>query len=160
MINEKRLLIYCAESTHTWIEKASNLFGLGSDSIRWIPSDKANRMDCRLLRETIDKDLENGLVPMMVVGTAGDVSTGSVDDLTQISKICQDYDLWFHVDGAYGLPANILPEMQYLFEGLNHADSIAIDPHKWLYSPLEAGMHTRQKPTAFDRCLQFTSSVL
>ena len=75
----------------------------------------------------------------MVVGTAGDVSTGAVDDLKAVSLICKKYGLWFHVDGAYGMPAATVPSQSHLFEGIREADSIAIDPHKWLYSPLEAG---------------------
>jgi glutamate/tyrosine decarboxylase-like PLP-dependent enzyme len=75
----------------------------------------------------------------MVVGTAGSVSTGSVDDLSAIAEICKTFNLWFHVDGAYGAPAAVLPELAQTFRGLNEADSIAMDPHKWLYAPLEAG---------------------
>ena len=75
----------------------------------------------------------------MVIGTAGDVSTGAVDDLKGISAICKTYNLWFHVDGAYGIPAAVIPELKFLFDGIEEADSIALDPHKWLYSPLEAG---------------------
>ncbi|SFZ89949.1 Pyridoxal-dependent decarboxylase conserved domain-containing protein [Flaviramulus basaltis] len=75
----------------------------------------------------------------MVIGTAGDVSTGAVDDLNAIASICKKYDLWFHIDGAYGTPAAVIPKLSYLFDGIKEADSIALDPHKWLYSPIEAG---------------------
>jgi len=91
------------------------------------------------LDEAIRHDLAHDYLPIMVVGTAGDVSTGAVDDLQSISLICKKYDLWFHVDGAYGIPAAVVPECKPLFEGIEEADSIALDPHKWLYSPLEAG---------------------
>ena len=80
-----------------------------------------------------------GFKPFMVIGTAGDVSTGAVDDLRGIATICKKYDLWFHVDGAYGIPAAVVPELKSVFDGIEEADSIALDPHKWLYSPLEAG---------------------
>ncbi len=135
----KELVVYCSKTTHTWIDKASILFGLGSDAVRWIPADEANRMDIDQLEATIKKDLENNSMPIMVIGTAGDVSTGSVDDLDAISKVCKTYNLWFHVDGAYGVPAALVPQYKNLFKGLDQADSIALDPHKWLYSPLEAG---------------------
>lgn len=135
----QKLMVYCSKTTHTWIDKASILFGLGSDAVRWIPADDNNRMNIELLNETIKNDLKNNYLPIMVVGTAGDVSTGSVDDLEGISKICKAYGLWFHVDGAYGVPAAVVPEHKGLFKGLDQADSIALDPHKWLYSPLEAG---------------------
>jgi glutamate/tyrosine decarboxylase-like PLP-dependent enzyme len=132
-------LVYCSRATHTWIEKAVSLFGMGTNSIRWIPTDGANRMDIAVLEQTIRKDKEDHLLPVMVIGTAGDVSTGAVDDLTGIAAICRRYDCWYHIDGAYGIPAAVVPEQRYLFDGIDDADSIAIDPHKWLYAPLEAG---------------------
>lgn len=135
----QKLTVYCAQTTHTWIEKAVVLFGLGTNAIRWIATDDANIMDNTALENSIKKDKENGCHPLMVIGTAGDVSTGAVDDLKGIAAICKKYDLWFHVDGAYGIPAAVLPELKTLFSGIEEADSIALDPHKWLYSPLEAG---------------------
>jgi glutamate/tyrosine decarboxylase-like PLP-dependent enzyme len=136
---QKELLVYCSKATHTWIDKAAILFGHGSDTIRWIPTDGSNRMDIEALERTIKDDLEKGHQPFMAIGTAGDVSTGVVDDLEAVAAICKDHNLWFHIDGAYGMPAAVLPEMKGLFEGVKSADSIAMDPHKWLYSPLEAG---------------------
>jgi len=134
-----KLVVYCSKATHTWIEKAAVLFGLGTKSIRWIQTDATNKMDNEVLEQTIKSDLKNGYRPIMIIGTAGDVSTGVVDDLKAIASICKTYDLWFHVDGAYGIPAAVIPELKFLFEGIEDADSIALDPHKWLYSPLEAG---------------------
>jgi glutamate/tyrosine decarboxylase-like PLP-dependent enzyme len=131
--------VYCCRTTHTWIEKAVSLSGLGTDSIRWIPADSANRMDILLLKNAIEEDKKNNLRPIMVIGTAGDVSTGAVDDLKGIAAISAAHDCWFHVDGAFGTPAAAVPEQQSLFEGVADADSIALDPHKWLYAPLEAG---------------------
>ncbi len=136
---KEELIVYCSKTTHTWIDKAAILFGHGSDSIRWIPTDRSNRMDNGILERTIKDDLDKGFQPFLVVGTAGDVSTGVVDDLKSVAAICKEYNLWFHIDGAYGIPAAVLPEMKGLFEGVSSADSIALDPHKWLYSPLEAG---------------------
>lgn len=141
-----KMITYCSKTTHTWIEKASILFGHGSNSVRWIPTAGNNKMDLRLLEESIKKDKANGFNPFMVVGTAGDVSTGTVDNLEGIASICKDFDLWFHIDGAYGVPAAILPENEHLFKGIKEADSIAMDPHKWLYSPLEAGCALVKNP--------------
>ena len=135
----QKLTIYCSKTTHTWIDKAAILFGLGSNAIRWIQTDAANKMDLEVLDKTIKNDIENDCKPIMVIGTGGDVSTGSVDNLREIATICKTYDLWFHIDGAYGIPAAVVPEQNELFDGINEADSIALDPHKWLYSPLEAG---------------------
>ena len=142
----KKLLVYCSKATHTWIEKAASLSGLGSDSIRWIPADNNNKMDTVILAQTIQKDKEKGLLPIMVVGTAGDVSTGAIDDLQGIAAVCKQNDCWFHIDGAYGAPAAVLPDQRPLFIGMNDADSIALDPHKWLYSPLEAGCALLKDP--------------
>ncbi len=134
-----KLVVYCSKATHVWIEKAAFLFGLGSNSIRWIETDANNSMRLDVLEKTIKEDLDNDYKPMMVVGTAGDVSTGTVDNLKGIAAICKSHDIWFHIDGAYGLPAIIVPKFKHLFQGVEEADSIALDPHKWLYSPLEAG---------------------
>lgn len=133
------MVLYCSKTTHTWIEKAAVLFGHGSNSIRWIPTDASNKMNTEILVRTIKDDLNNGKKPFMVVGTAGDVSTGVVDNLSAIAAICKTYDLWFHIDGAYGLPAAAIPEFKNLFDGMTEADSIALDPHKWFYCPLEVG---------------------
>ncbi len=142
----QQMLVYCSKATHTWIEKAAVLFGLGTKAVRWIETDVTNKINIRSLEENIKSDLENGLKPFMVIGTAGDVSTGAVDDLKSIGAICKKYDLWFHVDGAYGIPAAILPELKNMFAGIEDADSIAVDPHKWLYSPLDAGCTLVKNP--------------
>ncbi len=135
----KRLLVYCSKTTHTWIEKAVILFGLGLQSIRWVPADGNHRMDIQALKQMIKQDLAEDHQPMMVIGTAGDVSTGAVDNLSELATVCQAFDLWFHIDGAYGIPAACLPELNAMFQGMEQADSLALDPHKWLYAPLEAG---------------------
>ena len=142
----QKLTVYCSKTTHTWIDKAAVLFGLGTKSVRWIPTDSSNKMNNQVLSETIKEDIKNGFKPIMVIGTAGDVSTGVVDDLKGISRICKNFDLWFHIDGAYGVPAAVIPKYKDLFEGLSEADSIALDPHKWLYSPLEAGCTLVKNP--------------
>jgi glutamate/tyrosine decarboxylase-like PLP-dependent enzyme len=142
----KRLMIYCSKTTHTWIEKAAVLFGHGIGSIRWIETDTDNKMDNEALESTIKNDMAAGHQPFIVVGTAGDVSTGVVDNLSAIAAICKKHDLWFHIDGAYGIPAAAIPSLKKMFEGVNEADSIALDPHKWLYSPLEAGCTLVKNP--------------
>lgn len=142
----EKLVLYCSETTHTWVEKAANLFGLGSNSIRWIVADINYKMDNDALEQRIQADLREGYKPFMVVGTAGDVSTGAVDNFRGIAAVCKKFDLWFHIDGAYGIPAAIIPEMKDVFAGIEEADSIALDPHKWLYSPLEAGCTLVKNP--------------
>ena len=133
----KSLRVYASSETHTWIQKAADLFGSGTDAICWIPVDQHQRMDTEVLQQRLKEDRLRGLTPLLVVGSAGTVSTGAVDPLSQIAAICREHGAWFHVDGAYGaLAAAAVPAQ---FEGLQEADSVAVDPHKWLYSPLEAG---------------------
>ncbi|NCT18934.1 MAG: aspartate aminotransferase family protein [Flavobacteriaceae bacterium CG2_30_34_30] len=144
--SSKRLTVYCSKTTHAWIEKAVILCGLGTKSIRWIKTTPSNQMDDTILEATIEEDIKNGCKPIIVIGTAGDVSTGVVDNLKNLSVISKKYDLWFHVDGAYGIPAAVNPEYKSLFDGIKDADSIALDPHKWLYSPLEAGCTLVKNP--------------
>jgi len=135
----KRLRVYCSKETHTWVEKATDMSGIGADNIRWIPTDKDLRMDVNILRNQIRADKEAGDQPFIVIGTGGSVSTGAIDDLPEIAKICRENDLWFHVDGAYGGFAAMLPDAPTELKALKEADSVAVDPHKWLYAPLEAG---------------------
>jgi aromatic-L-amino-acid decarboxylase len=141
----RRLRLYTSSETHTWIARAADLFGLGTEAIRWIPVDQQLRMDPTTLRTSIQADIEAGDLPFLVIGTAGTVSTGAVDPLPELAAICREYDLWFHVDGAYGAFAAILLdgsqgiEVPAYLEGISLADSVAVDPHKWLYAPLEAG---------------------
>lgn len=131
--------VYCSAETHTWIHKAADMYGLGTASIRWVPVGTDRRLDPRALRARVREDLDAGDVPCLVVGTAGSVGTGVVDPLPEIAEICQANDIWFHVDGAYGGFAAASPEAPHDIRALALADSVAIDPHKWLYAPIEAG---------------------
>jgi len=135
----RKLRMYAVAGTHTWIQKAADLFGMGTDSIRWIPTDADGRMDTLALEREVAADRHAGDLPFLVVGTAGSVGTGSVDPLSRIAEICRRESLWFHVDGAYGAMAAVLPDAPAELHNLALADSVALDPHKWLYSPLEAG---------------------
>jgi len=103
-------------------------------------------MNIEALENTIREDVKNGFTPLMVIATAGDVSTGAVDNLSQIGVICKQYKTWYHIDGAYGITAAVIPELKSLFEGISEADSIAFDAHKWLYSPLEVACTLVKNP--------------
>lgn len=138
-VNSKALRIYSSKETHTWLHKAVDMFGLGNQSIRWIDIDSKLKMDIAHLRQQIESDIQKDDKPFLVIGTAGSVGTGTIDPLPEISEICKKYDLWFHVDGAYGAFAAVLPDAPEDLLGLSKADSVAVDPHKWLYAPLEAG---------------------
>ena len=143
---EKQLTVYVSKETHTWIQKSADLFGLGTDAIRWIPTDEKMQIDINSLEAQIQTDRRNGCFPFLVVGTAGTVGVGAIDPLSDIVTICRENNLWFHVDGAYGAPAAMLPEASTHLKALCEADSVAIDPHKWLYAPLEAGCTLVKNP--------------
>ena len=145
---EGPLRVYGSAETHTWIHKAADLFGLGTDAIRWIETDGDQRMLVPALREAIAADRAEGATPLLVVGTAGSVSTGAIDPLDEIAALCREEGIWFHVDGAYGAPAAVLPDAPPQLKALALADSVAIDPHKWLYAPLEAGCALVRDPQA------------
>ena len=136
---DRPIRVYASAETHTWIQKAADLSGLGTESIRWIETDERLRMRVDALRCAIDEDRRRGDLPLLVVGTAGSVSTGTVDPLPEIAAICREHGIWFHVDGAYGGLAATLPDADPSLKGLALADSVVVDPHKWLYAPLEAG---------------------
>ena len=148
-----RFTLYVSAETHTWIQKAADLFGFGTDAIRWIPVDSDRRMDIAALEREVVRDRQDGLAPLLVIGTAGTVAVGAIDPLRQIGAFCRREGLWFHVDGAYGAPAAMLPEAPADLKALAEADSVAVDPHKWLYAPLEAGCtlvrDRRHLPEAF-----------
>jgi glutamate/tyrosine decarboxylase-like PLP-dependent enzyme len=152
---ERRLRLYASRETHTWIQKAADLFGLGTDAIAWISVDKDQKMNLAELEQKISTDRAQGHQPFLVVGSAGTVSTGTVDPLDGIATICRTHDLWFHVDGAYGAFAAMLPEASADLRALAEADSIALDPHKWLYAPLEAGCALVRDPQSLVDAFSF-----
>ncbi len=144
----RRLTVYASRETHTWIEKAADLSGIGTSSIRWVEADDDQRVKLDALEAQIARDLAAGCFPFLVVGTAGNVSTGAVDPLQEIAQIGKRHGLWFHVDGAYGAPAAALAESPPDLKALSLADSVALDPHKWLYCPLEAACTLVRDPNA------------
>ena len=132
-----RLCVYASEDTHTWIQKAADLAGLGTEAIHWIGWRQPAHL--RALEARYRQDIADGYRPFLVVGSAGTVSTGAVDPLPELAAFCREHQLWFHVDGAYGAFAAAVAEAPAELKGLQSADSVALDPHKWLYAPLEAG---------------------
>lgn len=141
-----RLRVYCSRETHTWVQKAADIAGLGTDAIRWIETDGEQRLHLPALEQQIASDLWEGDRPFLVIGTAGSVSTGAIDPLPEMAELCRRFDLWFHVDGAYGGIAAMLPDGPGALAGMREADSIAVDPHKWLYAPIEAGCALVREP--------------
>jgi aromatic-L-amino-acid/L-tryptophan decarboxylase len=149
------LRCYASAETHTWIQKAADLTGIGTAGIRWIPTDDRLRMDVAVLAERLAADKAAGDLPFIVVGTAGSVSTGAVDPLVEIGSLCREQGVWFHVDGAYGGFAAAVPDASVDLRALADADSVAVDPHKWLYAPLEAGCALVRDAEALRRAFSY-----
>ncbi len=133
------MTVYASSEVHLSIAKAADILGFGRDYVREIACDERQRMRVDLLREKIEADRGAGLRPFCVVGSAGTVNTGVVDPLSELAAIAAEFDLWFHVDGAYGAPGILDERKKHLFAGLELADSVSLDPHKWLYVPVDAG---------------------
>jgi aromatic-L-amino-acid/L-tryptophan decarboxylase len=133
------MTVYASEEVHMSIAKAADMLGFGRDQVRAIACDDRQRIRVDKLRQTIETDLRAGLRPFCVVGNAGTVNTGAVDQLSAIANVAAEFALWFHVDGAYGAPGVLDETKKHLFAGLERADSVSLDPHKWLYVPVDAG---------------------
>jgi len=140
------LTLYASRETHTWVEKAADISGLGTDAIRWVDTNAQQQIELASLEGLITADRRDGRLPFLLIGTAGNVSTGAVDPLDALARLAHENELWFHIDGAYGAPAAILPDAPGDLNAIGAADSIALDPHKWLYSPLEAACTLVRNP--------------
>jgi aromatic-L-amino-acid/L-tryptophan decarboxylase len=130
---------YLSSETHVVSDRAADMLGVGAANVRHVPVDEGYRMRVGDLRSMVRADREAGIRPIAVVANAGTVSTGAVDPLDAIADVCRDEDLWMHVDAAYGGPAVLADDLRPLFVGIERADSIAFDPHKWLYTPHSGG---------------------
>jgi glutamate/tyrosine decarboxylase-like PLP-dependent enzyme len=135
----RRLTAYTSNAVHGCVPKAMDIAGLGSDALRQIPTDSRFHMNLTALEEAIRQDRAAGLTPFLVVGTAGTVNTGAVDDLAALADLCAREGLWFHVDGAFGALARLAPDLAPLVDGIERADSVAFDFHKWGQAPYDAG---------------------
>jgi aromatic-L-amino-acid/L-tryptophan decarboxylase len=141
-----RLTVYASDQVHACVDKAVDLLGIGTRQLRKIESDSQFRIRVDALAQAVAADRAAGFLPAIVVGNAGTVNTGSIDPLLALAELCQREKLWFHVDGAYGALASIVPELKPVFAGMERADSIAADPHKWMYVPYEAGATFVREP--------------
>lgn len=150
------LAVYTSAETHGVVVRALDMLGLGRRALRLIPVGRDMRMITGDLERAIEKDLKASVQPIAIVATAGTTHTGAIDPLPQIADIAQRHDLWFHVDACYGGAAVLSPELRPLLTGIERADSISFDPHKWMYTPLPAGcvlvrqLHHLGEAFAFD----------
>jgi len=134
-----KLRAYTSAAAHGCIAQAMDLVGLGIDALRLLPVDASQRIDVAALQNAITADRAAGLKPFLVVGSVGTVDVGAIDDLRAVGALCRNEDLWFHVDGAYGALAVLSPELAPRLAGIQDADSIAFDFHKWAQVPYDAG---------------------
>jgi len=146
--------VYASEQVHMSIPKAVALLGIGRDHLRLVSCDSEFRIRVDALRSVITNDVASGLTPIAIVGSAGTVATGSIDPLNELAQIAREYGAWFHVDGAYGALASIAQPDK--FDGLNEADSLSLDPHKWLYQPVDCGCLLYRDANAARRAFSHT----
>lgn len=130
---------YASDQIHLSVTKAADILGLGKRHVRLLPSDDEFRLDVRALRAAIESDKQNGFKPFCVIASAGTAGSGAIDPLSEVATVARKHDLWFHIDGAYGAPAAMVAAQREQFAGLELADSISLDPHKWLYTPVDCG---------------------
>lgn len=136
---QPQMVIYASQEVHTSVFRDADILGLGQGAIRSIPVDDDDRIRIDLLVQAIEEDLARGVRPIGVIGSAGTVETGVIDPLKEIAEVAKRFSLWFHVDAAYGGSAAFSDELRPLFAGIELADSVAFDPHKWMYTPHSGG---------------------
>jgi len=155
-----RYRLYTSDQAHSSIEKAAILLGLGEENVVRGECDADFRLDVDRLRASIEADLKDGFVPLAVVATVGTTSTASIDPVPAIAEICRKHDVWLHVDAAYGGPMAILPEGRLVFDGVEHADSVVINPHKWLFVPLDFSTLYIRRPDLLKEVFSLTREYL
>jgi aromatic-L-amino-acid decarboxylase len=154
------LRLYCSEHTHSSVEKGAIVLGLGQQNVRKIPSDPDFRMLPDVLAHAISEDRAAGYIPFCVVATVGTTSTTSIDPVPAISAICKREGVWLHVDGAYGGVAGIVPEMRSILNGVNDADSFVVNPHKWLFTPIDCSVLFTRRPDTLRQAFSLVPEYL
>ncbi|GMU94719.1 MAG: aminotransferase class I/II-fold pyridoxal phosphate-dependent enzyme [Ignavibacterium album] len=155
-----KLRLYCSEQAHSSIDKGSLTLGLGLEGIKKIPVNEKFEMIPEKLEQAIKEDIENGIKPFCVVATVGTTSTTSVDPVKQISEICKSYNLWLHIDAAYAGVSAMIPEMKWINDAWNEADSIVINPHKWMFTPMDLSIYFTRKPEILKRAFSLVPEYL
>ena len=155
-----RAAVYASAEAHSSVERAVEVLGLGRDSLRPVPLDDRRRMDPRALAAAVAADVAAGVTPMAVVATAGTTLTGAVDPVGAVADVVQGSGAWLHVDGAYGLPAACTEVAGHLFAGLDRADSVSVDAHKWLFVPKACGILLVSDPTTLRAAFRHDASYM
>jgi aromatic-L-amino-acid/L-tryptophan decarboxylase len=155
-----RLRVYCSEEAHSSVDKAVLTLGLGLTGVRRIATDGGMRMDAAALEAAIAEDRRSGIRPMAVVATVGTTSTTAVDPVPQIADICEREGMWLHVDAAYGGSAAVLPEMRWVMDGCERAHSLVVNPHKWLFVPIDCSVLFTRRPDLLKRAFSLVPEYL
>jgi aromatic-L-amino-acid decarboxylase len=155
-----KLRVYASEEAHSSIEKAAIVLGLGQEGLRKIPTDEAFRMNYDALTKAVEQDLNAGVKPICVIPTIGTTSTTSIDPVKEISEFCREHGIWLHVDAAYGGAAATVKEMRHHFNGWENADSIVVNPHKWLFTTLDCSILYCRRPEILKQAFSLTPEYL
>lgn len=158
--NIPKLRLYASEHAHSSIDKSAIVLGIGLDSLRKIPTDDEFRMLSGELDKAIKEDKKNGYLPFCVVATVGTTSTTSIDPVDEIADICEKENIWLHVDGAHAAATAIIPEMQWILKGTERADSFLVNPHKWLFNPVDICAFYTRKPDILKRAFSLVADYL
>ncbi len=156
----RRMTLYGSKEMHSSLQKAVELLGLGNEALRRIPVNERFEIDVPALAQAIANDRADGFLPICVIGNAGTVNTGAIDDLEALAELCVAENLWFHVDGAFGALAALSPNLKARVKGIQRADSLAFDLHKWMYLPFEAGCVLVQDAETHRRAFSLTPDYL
>jgi aromatic-L-amino-acid/L-tryptophan decarboxylase len=154
------LVLYASEEVHSSIDKAAITLGLGLRAVRRIPTDDAFRMDPAALAAAVARDREAGSVPFCVVATVGTTSTSSIDPVAAIAEVCARERLWLHVDAAYGGSAALAPELRWVIDGCERADSFVVNPHKWMFVPVDCSALFARRPDEIRRAFSLVPEYL
>jgi aromatic-L-amino-acid decarboxylase len=154
------VLIYCSEEAHSSVDKAVMTLGFGQNALRKIPTDDKLRLDANALAAALERDRRTGAIPLAIVATVGTTSTTAIDPVPVIAGICERERIWLHVDASYGGVAAILPEMRYVLEGCDRADSLVVNPHKWLFTPMDCSVLYTRRPDLLKRAFQHIPDYL
>jgi glutamate/tyrosine decarboxylase-like PLP-dependent enzyme len=154
------LVMYCSTETHSSVLKAVQTLGLGSDGLRFIPCNRDFQIDLEALREAVSSDRKKGRCPVCVIGNAGTVNSGAIDDLESLANFCKEENLWFHVDGAFGALAALSPSLRPLLRGMDLGDSLAFDLHKWMYMPYDVGCILVRSPEKHREAFSYAAAYL
>jgi aromatic-L-amino-acid/L-tryptophan decarboxylase len=158
--NPARGVVYLGEQGHSSLERGARIAGFGAERVRKIGADARFRMDPAELLGAIREDREAGCTPVCVCASAGTTNTGAIDPLEELAELCREEDVWFHVDGAYGGFAVLVPEVRGDFRGIERADSVTLDPHKWLFQTFEAGCLVVREPAHLEAAFRILPEYL